>query len=123
MPGESGTPPSKDERLWALLIHLSPILGAVSFSLGVPGGNILLPLILWLIKRDGAPFVEDQGKEVLNFQITITIVGAVLFAIICIGWTLIPVLGIYAFVLAIIGGVKANEGVVFRYPATLRLIK
>lgn len=109
--------------MWAMLIHLSPILGSVLFSMGIPGGNILLPLILWLIKREGAPFVDDQGKEVMNFQITMTIVGAVLFAIVCVGWALLPALAIYALVLGIYAAVKANDGVLFRYPLTLRLVK
>ena len=61
--------PSKDERTWAMLCHFSAFTGFI-FPLG---GNILAPLILWLIKKEELPFVDDQGKEVLNFQISMTI--------------------------------------------------
>lgn len=125
MPGEPVGPlPSKDERLWATLIHLSGIVGSASFAVGIPCGNLLLPLILWLIKREGAPFINDQGKEAINFQITITIAGIAFFALtfLCIGFPLLVILPIYALVLEIVAAVKANEGVRYRYPLTIRLI-
>ena len=55
--------PSKDEKMWAMLTHIS------TFAVFVfPVGNIIAPLIIWLIKKDEFPLVDDQGKEVLNFQ-------------------------------------------------------
>lgn len=123
MPGEPGPLPSKDERMWAMLIHLSGIVGGFLAAALIPG-NLLLPLILWLIKREGAPFIEDQGKEAVNFQITITI-AAVVFGIltfVCIGFPLLIALAVYAMVVEIIAGVKANEGVRYRYPLTIRFI-
>jgi uncharacterized Tic20 family protein len=123
MPGEPGALPSKDERMWAMLIHLSGIVGSC-FAVALIPGNLLLPLILWLVKRDGAPFVDDQGKEAVNFQITITIAGVVFFLLtfVCIGFPLLIALGIYALVVEIIAAIKSNEGVRYRYPLTLRLI-
>ena len=115
---------SKDERLWATLAHLSAL--AMYFT-GI--GYILGPLIVWLVKRDGNPFVDDQGKEALNFQITITIIAivAVLLCFTIIGMVIgIPVLlglHLYQLVCLIIGAVKANDGVAFRYPFTIRLVK
>jgi hypothetical protein len=94
------------------------------FSIFIPG-NILLPLVLWLVKRDGNPFVNDQGKEVLNFQITIliaTIVSALLVPVFCIGVPMLIVVGVVSLVLSVIGAIKANEGVAYRYPFALRLI-
>jgi uncharacterized protein len=118
-------PSTKDERLWATLIHLSGILGCVTTVVHVPGGNLLLPLILWLIKRDGSAFINDQGKEAVNFQITATIaliIGIVLIFM-CIGVIILPLVGLYILVISIYAAIKANEGVAFRHPLTLRLIK
>lgn len=123
MPGEPGALPSKDERMWAMLIHLSGLVGGW-FALAMIPGNLLLPLILWLIKRDGAPFVDDQGKEAVNFQITVTLAGVVFFILAhaCIGIPLLFALAIYAFVVEVLAAIKANEGVRYRYPLTIRLI-
>lgn len=115
---------SKDERLWAMLAHFS------AFAMYFTGiGYFLGPLIVWLIKRDGHPFVDDQGKEALNFQITITLIfiTAVLLCFTIIGMVIgVPVLlglHLYQIVCIIIAGIKASDGVAFRYPLTIRLIK
>ena len=123
MPGEPGSLPSKDERMWARLIHLSGIVGGFFAAAMIPG-NLLLPLILWLIKREGAPFIDDQGKEAVNFQITVTIAGVVFFLLtfVCIGFPLLLALAIYALVVEIIAALKSNEGVRYRYPLTIRFI-
>ncbi len=115
---------TKDERLWATLIHLGGLIGTWSAGLGLPGGNVLIPLILWLIKREGSAFINDQGKEVLNFQITITIValGCFVLSFLCIGIPMLIALGVYSLAIGILGSIKANEGVAYRYPFTLRLI-
>ena len=55
--------PTEDERTWAMLCHFSAFSGLI-----FPLGNFLAPLIIWLIKKEEMPFVEDQGKEVLNFR-------------------------------------------------------
>ena len=87
--------------------------------------NIVAPLVLWLIKKDSMPFVNDQGKEVLNFQITVSII---IFACMLTFWLLLPiaiafVVGIGALVMVIIAAIQSNEGNPYRYPFTLRLIK
>jgi uncharacterized protein len=98
----------------------------------VPFGNILGPLVLWQMKRNEMPLVEEQGKESLNFQLSALIyllagsVIAVIGAIFCVGFLLIPVLVVIylgSLVLAVIAGLKANDGVLYRYPLNLRLIK
>ena len=115
---------NKDERTWAMLAHLS---GFAMYLTGI--GHILGPLIVWLLKRDGSPFIDDQGKEALNFNITysIYVIIAVICAITIIGLVVaIPmffVLPILHIVFMIVAGIKANEGVAFRYPATIRFIK
>jgi uncharacterized Tic20 family protein len=112
--------PTADERQWALLAHLS---GLIASFLG--GMSFLGPLIIWLIKKDQSAFVADQAKEALNFQIAVTIALFVSFAIgaaTCIGFLLIPVVGIGSLVFAIIAAMEANKGVVYRYPYTIRLV-
>jgi uncharacterized Tic20 family protein len=70
-------------------------------------------------------FVDDQGKEALNFQITVFGAAVISFFLmfILIGFLLIFVVGLGALVLTIIAAIKANEGVAYRYPLTIRLIK
>lgn len=105
---------TKDERTLAMLCHL---LGILTGFVG--------PLVLWLIKKDESAFLNDQGKEALNFQITLLLAyfAAGALTIVLIGLLLIPVLFIGSFILMILAGLKANEGVLYRYPFTLRLIK
>lgn len=107
----------------AMICHLLPLAGALMPA--VPVLNIIAPLVLWLIKKDSMPFVDQQGKEVLNFQITLSIV---FFVCMLTFWLIIPMIlafgiGIAALVLIIMAAIKANDGVPYRYPFTLRLIK
>jgi len=112
--------PDKDERIWGMLCHLIAFSGFV-----VPFGSILGPLIIWLIKKDEMPFVDDQGKESLNFQLTMLIAFVVAFVLIfvIIGFFLLGMLSIYEIVMLIIATIKANEGVRYRYPYAIRFIK
>ena len=112
---------SKDERTWAMLSHLSALVGYAV----IPFGNILAPLIIWLIKKDQSWFVDDQAKEALNFQISVTIYAAIsaVLIIILIGFVLLGILYVLGIVLSIVAAVKANDGVQYRYPLTIRLVK
>ncbi len=119
---------SADERQWAMLAHLSALLGYV---LTGSVGGFLGPLIVWMMKKDTMPFVDQQGKEALNFSISICIAFALLiaFTVGTLGFGIILtlpaffVVAIYALVFTIIASVKANEGVPYRYPVAIRLIK
>ena len=110
----------QEERTFGMLCHISALAGYI-----IPFGNILGPLVMWLIKKEQMPFVDEQGKEALNFQITVFI--AVLICIplifVLIGLLLLPVVGIGALVLMIIAAVKANAGEHYRYPVSIRFIK
>ena len=115
---------SKEERTWAMIAHLS------AFAMYLTGiGHLLGPLIIWLSKRDGNPFVEEQAKEALNFQISFTIyfVAAIALCFTVIGLPIgVPalwVLPVFHVVCMIIAAIKANDGTHFRYPLTLRLIQ
>ena len=114
------TPPNAEIRQWAMFCHLSALLGLV-----VPLGHLLGPLVLWHLKREQDPFIDAQGKEALNFQITVAIASAIsiLLMLIIVGFFLYGLVAIGSIVLAVIGGVKANEGFPYRYPFTWRLIK
>ena len=110
----------KQERTWAMLCHLGALAGFI-----FPFGNIIAPLIIWQIKKGESELVNDQGKESLNFQITLAIgylICIPLFLIV-IGFFLMVALGIYALIMIIIASMKANEGQKYRYPICLRLIK
>jgi len=115
-----GEAASKDERLWAMLCHLSVLSGYV-----IPFGHILGPLIIWLIKKNESPFVDANGKEALNFQfsMTIYIFVAGLLCLILIGIPILFGLIIADLVFLIIAAVKANGGESYRYPITIRFLK
>jgi uncharacterized protein len=110
----AGGSPSKEARTMAMLAHL---LGILTGFLG--------PLIIWLIKKDDDPFIDDQGKEALNFQITIAIAMFIsgLLMFLCVGFFTAAAVAIADLILCIMAGIKANDGVAYRYPLTLRLIK
>ena len=112
--------PSKDERTWAMLCHFSAFAGLI-----FPFGNFLAPLIIWLIKKEELPFVEDQGKEVLNFQLSMIIYFLIsgILCIILIGIPIVIGLVIFCFIITIIAAISANDGQSYRYPMNLRLIK
>ena len=136
----SGTPattaavgaPSAEERQWAMFAHLSALLGGLLTSgWGGSFGFFIGPLVIWLMKKDTMPFVNDQGKEALNFAITVSIicVALLLLTILSLGigaLLTIPLflaVGITALVLIIMAAIKANEGVAYRYPFAIRLVK
>jgi uncharacterized protein len=113
-PAPAGSP-SKDEKTWGLLAHLSGIF------LGFVG-----PLIIWMIKKDEMPFVNQEAKEALNFQITVAIgyaAARVLMPILHTHYLLYQAIGICNLVFCIMGAMKANEGAAYAYPFSLKLVK
>jgi uncharacterized Tic20 family protein len=120
MPPGPSSPISADERQMAMWCHLASLAGFI-----VPGGNLLGPLILWLTKRETMPFVDREGKESVNFQISIFIyalVSAVLIPVFCIGIFLLVAVGIFALVYAILAALEANKGNPYKYPLCIRFI-
>ena len=107
-------------RNTAVAAHLSTFAGLI-----VPFGSVIGPLAVWLTRRDRDPFIDDAGREALNFGISIAIYGAAALvgALMLVG---IPVLiaGVIAWVvLASLAAAKASQGRAYRYPLTLRLIR
>ena len=115
-------------RTWAIISYLSALI----VLLGIPFGNILGPFIVWLFTKDKYPTVDDQGKEAMNFQISMTIYFAlalfiaIVFTPVLIGILFYPVaaaIAIADIVLTVIATVKASNNELYRYPITIRLIK
>ncbi|MGA8276818.1 MAG: DUF4870 domain-containing protein [Rhodanobacteraceae bacterium] len=106
--------------MWAMFAHLSALLGFV-----VPFGSLLGPLVIWQIKKNEMPLVDDQGKEALNFQITMAIAFIVscILIFVVIGIFLIFLVGLFDLIMTVIAAIRANNGERFRYPLTLRLIQ
>lgn len=130
-PAVSGTP-SAEERQWAMFAHLSALVGGLVTAGWLASlGCVIGPLIIWQIKKETMPFASEQAKEALNFNITLAGIMVILMALgfltIGIGFIVIGplmlLIGLAALVFIIIAAIKSNEGVAYRYPFTLRLIK
>lgn len=113
--------PTQQDKTLGMVCHLLGLAGYVFWLFG----NILGPLILWLVKKDTSEFVDDQGKESLNFQISMTIygMGAGLLSFVLIGLPLLFAIAIFDIVMIVIAAVQANNGVRYRYPLCIRFIK
>ncbi len=119
-PGKVPLPPelqaagaSKDDRTWGMVAHLAPLAGFV-----VPFGNILGPLVVWLIKKDASPFVAYHAKQSMWFQIFVAIAEVLLVLIgliICVTLPLAALVGLGAMVYAVYGAIQVNGGKDFEY--------
>jgi uncharacterized Tic20 family protein len=111
----------KKALTWGMLCHLSALSGLI----GIPFGHLLGPLLVWLLKKNEFPYVDEQGKESLNFQISMTIYALValflVFAVI--GIPLFVSLVILDVVFVVVASVKANSGKPYLYPLTIRILK
>jgi len=112
---------SRDARKWAMLCHLVALVGLLGNGIGFLVG----PLAVWLIKKEDDPFIDEQGKEAVNFQITMLIaaLASALLILLLIGIVLLVVVGLMMIILPIIAAIQANEGTHYRYPLTIRFIK
>jgi uncharacterized Tic20 family protein len=122
-PTEMSEEVNKDSRMWAMFCHLAGLAGYV---VPVILSGIIAPLIIWQIKKDDHPFIDEHGKEALNFQISIGIyalVSLLLIPVFCIGAFLLTAVGIFNLVFLLIAAIKANNGFHYRYPLCIRFIK
>jgi len=108
------------EKTWGMLTHLV----ALTLFIGIPFGNIIGPLIIYLIKKNEYEFVKEQGREVLNFQITWTLIllASTILIFIGIGLIMLIAFGVAWLVLVIVGTVTASSGVNYKYPLTINFI-
>ena len=115
------------DHTWYLLSHLSGLVGYLGNGIGA----VIAPLIIYLIKKDNSPVIASHAKEALNFNISIAIYAFALFilafATLGVGLIIVipagMVLAIGHLALTIVAAIKANEGILYRYPFTLRLVK
>lgn len=110
----------KDARNWAMLCHLTSLLG-----LWGPWLNTLGPLCLWLLRRNDSRFVNEHGKEAVNFNISLaiylTVAAALMFVVI--GFFIYPVIFVLGLIFAVQGAVNASKGKAYTYPFTIRFIQ
>jgi uncharacterized protein len=113
--------PNADERSWAMLAHLSAFAGLI-----LPlAGNVVGPLLVWYTRRTRSQFVAEQATEALNFNILVLLGFALCgaLALIFIGFLLGLVLLVYWIVMTIRAGIKAGEGIHYRYPVSVRFVR
>ena len=122
---------TKEDRNMAMLCHLASFATLV----GIPLGNIVGPLIVWLIKREQSSFIDWHGKESINFQISVTIYGIssgilIVYGIISetltlafIGFLLLPLTLLFALIMVTVATMRANDGIRHQYPLTMRFTK
>ena len=111
---------SKDAKMWAMIAHISAVAGFI-----FPFGNVIGPLLIWILKKEEFPFVDDQGKEALNFQISISVyvIISIVLVFLLIGIPILIIIGLFALIMTIIAAISAYDGKAYRYPLTIRLIK
>lgn len=110
----------RDLRTWGAATHLSALAG-----LFIPLGNVLAPLVIWLIKRHDAPILDRHGVAALNFQLSMSIyiIVAALLTLVLIGIILLPILVVVDIVYVVIATVRASDGQVYDYPLTIPFIR
>jgi uncharacterized Tic20 family protein len=135
------SPAERQLRLWSMFCHLSSLLGLL-----IPFANLVAPFLIWQIKKHDLPALNDHGREAVNFQLSVliyavafgvvvglglltaTILSVVLigipmfYALTILGGAGFCVLYFGSIALAVVAGVKANDGELFRYPLSLRII-
>lgn len=110
-----------EQRTWAMLCHLS----AFVFPVCPPVGHLLGPLLIWLLKRDEFPLVDDQGRESLNFQISMTIyyLAGLLLLWSGVGFPVLIALMAFDIGATLVGAARAWQGVRFRYLLAIRVVR
>jgi uncharacterized Tic20 family protein len=124
VPPAGGPPPQQplppdQERLWAMLAHLLSFVAAY-IALG-----FVAPLTILLVFGPRSAFVREHAVESLNFNLSwlIYAIVAAFLAIVLVGIVILIVLGIAYVILVIIASIRANNGQLYRYPATIRFVK
>lgn len=110
---------TSEDRTWGILVHATAFAGFV-----FPFANILAPLIVWLIKKEESQFVDENGRQAVNFQITWTIFLLIAAAsiFVLIGLVLLPLVGIAWLILVILATISASNEEVYDYPLTFEFI-
>ncbi len=106
-------------RQWAMFLHLSQLAGFL-----VPLAGFIVPIVIWQLKKQELPGIDAHGKVVVNWIISglIYAIACCVLIIVLIGIPLLLALGIIAIIFPIVGAIKANEGVVWKYPLTITFL-
>ena len=110
----------KDTRMWSMILHFSMLANCIA-----PPAGIVAPIVIWQLKKDEFPALDQHGKNAVNWIISATIYSIVSFLLVfvVIGFFLLLILGILSIVFPLIAGIKANNGVVWKYPLTFEFLK
>ncbi len=117
---EATTLSEKEARKWAMICHLSALVGLLGNGIGF----LIGPLVVWLIKREDDPLIEEQGKEAVNFQLTmfLALLVSALLVFVLIGIPLLIMFGLMMVIFPIIAGVKTSNGEHYRYQISIRFL-
>ena len=114
------TADDKETNTWAMILHLSMLSGLI-----VPLAGLIVPIVIYVLKKDSLPGLKPHGYVVFNWMISAIIYAIIsgILMIVGIGFLLLAVLGLLSLLFPIIGGVKASEGEVWPYPLSIRIFK
>jgi uncharacterized Tic20 family protein len=107
-------------RQWAMLLHISQLAGYA-----VPLAGLIAPIVIWQLKKEEMPELDAHGKVVVNWILSLLIYAVVsaLLMLVLIGFLMIAVLVVLAIVFPIVGGIKANNGELWKYPLSITFLK
>jgi uncharacterized protein len=110
----------REVRQWSMFLHFSLLAGLI-----IPFAGLIVPILIWQIKKEELPELDDHGKIVVNWIISevIYFLVCLVLCLVIIGFFLIPILGGISIVFPIIGGIKANKGMLWKYPLSLNILK
>jgi uncharacterized Tic20 family protein len=109
-----------DQNMFCMFMHLSQFSSCL-----IPGAGLVLPIVMWATNKDSSPTIDQHGKNIINWMISALIYMAISFVLttILIGFVGLFVVGLLAVIFPIIGAVKANSGISWKYPLTFNFIK
>ncbi|MEM6524075.1 MAG: DUF4870 domain-containing protein [Bacteroidota bacterium] len=107
------------DKQWALIAHLGTLAGYI-----IPFGNIVVPLVVYISKKDESEFVREHARESLNFQITFTllVIAAVITIVLMVGILFLIVLPIVNLIFIILAALAIDKGEFYRYPLAVKFI-
>jgi uncharacterized Tic20 family protein len=111
---------NKEANTWAMALHLSQLGNYV-----VPFSGFIAPIVIWQLKKNDIPNIDAHGKIVANWLLSAFIYGIIagLLVIVVVGIFLLPILAIVSLIYAIVGGIKANQGEIWKYPGSIPFFK
>ena len=111
----------KEDRQFLMLIHISQLAGLIIPS----AGSIIVPLVMWISKKDEIFDLDRHGKDIINFQLSMFIWGAIslILVFILIGWIPLIIVGLISIIYPVINALRVSEGRPYHYPLTFKFLK